>query len=175
MATRCRGAYGRTMGTIQRSLTTFVLVVLVALGVTGCGTHFPADPDGTLDRVSGGVLRVGVSPHEPFTTVSSADPSGSEVALVEAYAESIAAQVVWRTGGEEQLVTQLQHGRLDVVIGGLTDKTPWRDQAGLTRPYTESVDEFGQTRQHVMAAPRGENAFLLSLDTFLQDEGDHQG
>lgn len=159
------------MGTIKRSLTTLVLVVL---GATGCGTHFPADPEGTLDRVSGGVLRVGVSPHGPFTTVSGANPSGSEVALVEAYAESIAARVAWRTGGEEQLVTQLQHGHLDVVIGGLSDKTPWSDQAGLTRPYAETLDEFGQTRKHVMATPRNENAFLLSLDTFLQDEGDHQ-
>lgn len=162
------------MGTIKRSLIPLVLAMLGVLGVTGCGAHFPADPDGTLERVSGGVLQVGVSPHEPFTTVTGAEPSGSEVALVKAYAESVGARIAWRTGGEEQLVTQLEHGRLDVVIGGLTDKTPWSDRVGLTRPYTETVDGFGRTRKHVMATVRGENAFLLDLDRFLQREGEQQ-
>ena len=32
-----------------------------ALALTACGTSFPSDPDGTLDRVSGGTLRVGAS------------------------------------------------------------------------------------------------------------------
>ncbi|GAA1761438.1 transporter substrate-binding domain-containing protein [Kocuria aegyptia] len=145
-----------------------VVVVLVA---TGCAASYPTDPHGTLERVTGSVLRVGISHHEPFVSVAGPAPSGREVELVEQYAATLSAEVEWTADGEEELVDQLEHGRLDMMIGGLTDKTPWQQKVGLTRPYTQATDEFGQTEKRVMAVRRGENAFLLDLDEFLQARG----
>ncbi|CAA9224129.1 MAG: hypothetical protein AVDCRST_MAG52-660, partial [uncultured Blastococcus sp.] len=62
-------------------------LLAVALVLVGCGSvRVPVDPDGTLDRVSGGVLRVGVSPHEPWTTVGTDEPGGIEADLVRGWA-----------------------------------------------------------------------------------------
>lgn len=146
----------------------------LVLVLTGCAAHYPADPHRTLSQVTGGVLRVGVSHNEPFVSVEGPAPSGREVELVEDYATTLNAEVEWTRDGEEELVDQLEHGQLDMMVGGLTDKTPWQKKVGLTRPYTQTVDEFGQTEKHVMAVRKGENAFLLDLDEFLQDRGGQQ-
>ncbi|MET1154857.1 hypothetical protein [Arthrobacter sp.] len=37
------------------------LAVLIMLLISSCGLQVPADPEGTLDRISNGALRVGVS------------------------------------------------------------------------------------------------------------------
>lgn len=136
--------------------------------VTGCVEHFPGDPEGTLTRVTGDTLRVGASANPPFVDSDGARITGSEVRLVEGYALTLNADIEWLQGGEEDLMERLEHGELDLVIGGLTDKTPWTTKAGLTRPYTESMGSFGDRQKHVLAVPLGENAFLLDLDTYLQ-------
>jgi ABC-type amino acid transport substrate-binding protein len=138
--------------------------------LTGCSVSIPSDPDGTLDRVVGGTLNVGVSPNGDFTVVTSGDVSGSEAALVEAFAETIDADIEWTVGSEEALVRALERDDLDLVIGGLTDATPWVAQAGVTRPYDEFTDEDGRTHKLVMLVPMGENAFLTELETFLTHE-----
>jgi len=141
------------------------------IGLVGCSGHFPADPDGTLDRVSGGSLRVGVSHQPPWTDTagenSPDDPGGIEVQLIEDYAESIDADVDWHAGGEEQLIKLLSERELDVVIGGLTDSSPWSSQVALTTDYAESIGVDGKTAKHVMAVQMGENAFMSSLERFL--------
>lgn len=142
-------------------------VVALALLVAGCGVQIPSDPDGTLDRVRGAVLRVGVSPNDPWTEVSGEDVSGVEVALVRAFADSLDASVTWTTGGEEALVGQLERGELDLVIGGLTAASPWAEKAALTTAYTFAVGPDGTDEPHVMAVPMGENSFLVELETFL--------
>ena len=152
-----------------RALLAFALFGAVALlGVlTGCSS-FPADPNGTLDRVRGGVLRVGVSHNEPWVqVVEETDPSGIEPELVQRFAATLQATIEWQPGGEEALMTELEHGRLDLVIGGLTAESPWTDKAAITKPYAEARGREGKTEKHVMAAPLGENAFLLELEKFL--------
>ena len=161
------------MGLVVRKLVIGLGVVLV-LVTTGCAAHYPADPHGTLERVTGSVLRVGISHNEPFVSVAGPEPSGREVELVEDYATTLDAEVAWTADGEEELVDQLEHGDLDMVIGGLTNKTPWKKKVGLTRPYTQTTDEFDQTEKHVMAVRKGENAFLLDLDEFLQAQKGQQ-
>ena len=73
-------------------------------------------------------------------------------------------------GGEEPLIGELEHGRLDLVVGGLTADSPWSDKAAITKPYTEAPDATGKPVGRVMAAPMGENAFLLELEEFLLRE-----
>lgn len=143
-------------------------VLLLVLVLTACGNPFPADPDDTLHRVRGATLRVGLSPHPPWTTVDpDGRPSGREVDLVSEFADRLDAEVSFLVGGEEQLVTRLGQGELDLVIGGLTADTPWSDKVAVTRPYVRTVDTVGEPVELVMAAPMGENAFLRSLETFL--------
>jgi ABC-type amino acid transport substrate-binding protein len=127
-----------------------LLALAAALLAAGC--TYPADPDGTLDRVEGGVLRAGVSP---------SPHSRAEMRLVERFAERLRARVEWVRDGEEHLVKRLEGGDLDVAVGGLTKTSPWKQHAALTRPYDG---------EHVMAAPLGENAWLVRLERFLLEE-----
>ncbi|WP_460774375.1 hypothetical protein [Microbacterium sp. GXF7504] len=149
-----------------RSLGAVVLGAAV-LASAGCGAHIPTDPDGTLDRVRGDELRVGVSPNAGFVEVDGDVPSGTEVRAIEAFADSLEADVSWTVGSEEALVRGLEDDRLDLVAGGITDDTPWVDRAGMSRPYADVTDADGRTRHLVMLVPLGENAFLSELETFL--------
>lgn len=149
-----------------------VLVVLPAM-VAGCSLTIPTDPDDTLTQVTGGTLRVGVSVNPPWTDFpdgTGSDPTGSEVALVEEFAGTLDAEVEWTAGSEEALVGQLERGELDLVIGGLTARSPWSEKAALTYRYTAVTGADGQQELHVMAAPMGENAFLVALERFLLDQ-----
>ena len=152
-------------------------MLLAALGVAlaGCGLQVPADPDGTLDRVSGGTLRAGAIPNGELIRVDDGRVSGGEAELVEAFAESLDARVDWTEGSEEALVRELERGDLDLVVGGFTDATPWIDKAGVTRPYAEIVDEAGMRHKLVMLVPMGENAFLTELETFLSENAPAPG
>lgn len=159
---------------IARLLGRMLVICGVALGLIGCSAHYPADPDGTLDRVSGGSLRVGVSHQPPWTDTagenSPDDPGGIEAQLIEDYAASIDADVEWHAGGEEQLIKLLSERELDVVIGGFSDQSPWSSDVALTTDYAKSVGVDGKTTKHVMAIQMGENAFMTSLERFLLDQ-----
>ena len=146
----------------------WILGVIRAVALAGCSLSIPSDPDGTLERVTGGELRVGVSPSPPWTeTDGPGDPEGTEVDLVEEFADGLGARVVWTEGGEADLVSALERGELDLVIAGFTDTTPWTSIGSMTQPYAESTNEEGKTAKHVMLAPMGENAFLVELERFL--------
>lgn len=151
--------------------------LLLVLVLAGCGTSLPRDPEGTLDRVTGGTLRVGVSFDPPWTEVpaggadlSDRPPPGVEPRLVADFAASLDADVRWTAGGEETLIGELEEGRLDVVVGGLTAASPWSEKVALTRPYVTLTDAHGKPEPHVMAAPMGENAFLVELEMFLLEQ-----
>ena len=133
----------------------------------GCGLSIPADPDDILARVTGTKLRVGVSPNPPWTELGETGPRGTEADLVKAFAQTLDAEVEWVVGGEEALIAALEHGELHLVIGGLTAETPWVEQVAITKPYAETRDARGERQELVMAAPPGENAYLLRLEKFL--------
>ena len=145
--------------------TLLAVALTVVLAAVGCG--IPVDPEGTLERASGGVLRVGMSQHEPWTTLDGGERSGVEVRLIEEFAAERDAEVEWSDGGEEFLIGELHRGALDVVVGGLTARTPWVDQAALTRPYVVLTGPDGSPEPHVMATRMGENALLVALERFL--------
>ena len=140
----------------------------LAAVLAGCGLTVPADPDGTLDAVTGGELRVGTSPDGELVEVSGSEPRGTVVDLVEGFADRIDADITWTVASEETLVRMLETGDLDLVAGGLTPDTPWIDKAGVTRGYP-GIEGAGD-RELVMLVPLGENAFLSSLETYLDEE-----
>lgn len=149
----------------------WALAVAVLL-LAGCSLQVPADPEGTFDRVEGDTLRVGVTHNPPWTeVVDGGDPGGADAALVSEFASRLDAEVDWTVGNEESLVADLEHGALDIVIGGFTDRTPWTEQVAMTVPYAEATGPRGETEKHVMLARMGENRFLLELERFLLDEG----
>jgi polar amino acid transport system substrate-binding protein len=161
---------------LRRLLLLVAAVVLLA----GCGTSllpddYPADPDGTLDRIRAeGVVRVGASPRPGWVEVGGGDPTGREPGLVEAFAESLGADVEWTVTGEEDLVRLLEEGEIDLAVGGFTDTNAWVDKVGLTRPYAE-VEVAGTTEAHVMMVPMGENALQSRLERWLDDHSDEGG
>jgi polar amino acid transport system substrate-binding protein len=110
-----------------------VVAALTALVAAGCGV--PRDPESTLDRVRGGVLRVGVTASEPWTTLEGGRPGGVEVELVERFAGELGARVEWVDGSEADLIGALEMRELDLVVGGLTADTPWQAKAAITRSY----------------------------------------
>ena len=150
-----------------------LLLVAVATSLlASCGVSVPADPNGTLERVTDGTLRVGVSPNPPWTEVTQGgEPTGSEVGLVKEFAATLPAEVSWTVGGEEALIKRLEAGELDLVIGGLTADTPWEKHAAITKPYAEGTGPDDKRIKLVMAAPLGENAYLLRLEKFLLSRG----
>jgi polar amino acid transport system substrate-binding protein len=143
------------------------VLVLLVLGTGACG--MPRDTEGTLERLRGGTLRAGVVAAEPWTAVAGGQPEGVEVDLVRAFAARTGADLVWVEGGETSLVDDLHHGRLDVVVGGLTSSSPWGSQVALTRPYVVVAGPEGTQEQHVMAVRAGENALLVALEHHLAE------
>ena len=148
------------------------VALLVVGGLAGCGVTIPSDPEGTLDRVEGGVLRVGVTEHAPFVEVGPGDPAGDEVDLIAAFADTLDARVAWTVGNEESLASALERGELDVAIGGFTDATPWAERTATTVPYRETTGPDGAPEKHVMLVRMGENRFLVALEEFLLERGE---
>lgn len=140
----------------------------LVVALAGCGLTVPADPDGTLDAVRGHELRVGTSPDGDLVQVADGTPSGSIVDIVDDFADSIDAEPEWTVASEETLVTMLEAGDLDLIAGGMTAETPWVQRAGVSRGYTGIAGAEG--REIVMLVPLGENAFLSTLEAFLDQE-----
>jgi polar amino acid transport system substrate-binding protein len=153
---------------MSRLILALLSITFVCLLAAGCGLTIPADPEKTLERMTGSTMRVGVSPNPPWTVIDGAgEPSGTEVDLVREFAGTLQAQVEWVVGGEQPLIAALERGELQLVIGGFNSETPWTEKAAITKPYAETRDPEGKRKKLVMAAPMGENAFLLALEEFL--------
>src|SRR5919199_5046023 len=120
-------------GLCGRLWAAFVLCALTA----ACA-NLPRDPKGTLRRVQGGRLRVGLVEHPPWVVRTEGEPAGAEVALVRQFASELNASPEWYWGGEQQHMEALERFELDLVAGGLTDDTPWSKYVGLTSPYYEN-------------------------------------
>jgi polar amino acid transport system substrate-binding protein len=109
------------------------LAAALALTLAACG--IPRDPEGTLERVDGGVMRVGITEASPWVELGAEKPDGIEVRLVEQLAEELDAEIEWVEGSEQELFGALAGRDLDLVIGGLTSETPWSAEAAITQPY----------------------------------------
>lgn len=159
----------RAGGYARRVKRLWCLLAVVVIGLTGCG--IPKDPDGTLEAArQRGELIVGASHTDPVLIVDGEAVSGPEAELIEAFAAGESMTVRWVPGGEEKLVRMLEHGDIDVMVGGLTDTSPWSDKVGLTRSWAEDVDEYGDPIKRVVAVPLGENALIAALERFFDEE-----
>ncbi|KJL44130.1 hypothetical protein [Microbacterium trichothecenolyticum] len=144
-----------------------VPLLVLTLCVAGCAITVPSDPQGTLDRARGGELRAGASASGELVTVDGSDVGGSLAGIVEEFADSIDAKVVWTVGSEEDLVDGLEGGDLDLAIGGMTDATPWSQSVGVTRGYAGVPGARGPV---VVLLPMGENAWQAAIEAYLDRE-----
>jgi polar amino acid transport system substrate-binding protein len=111
-----------------------ILITLLALSIFGC-TSLPRDPKETLRQIHSRPVRVGLVEHPPWVVRTNGEPAGVEVDLIRNFASELGTTTDWHWGGEQEQLEALQHYQLDVVIGGLTDRTPWAKYVGLTSPY----------------------------------------
>jgi polar amino acid transport system substrate-binding protein len=136
-----------------------LVVVLLAVA---CG--LPRDPDGTLQRVRGGVVRVGVAENPPWVTMTPNGAEGVEPTLIRQIADSLGARIEWIRGAESELLAELEERKLDLVLAGLTADLPWKAKVAFTKPF---YDDPRTKKKHVMAAPPGENAWLVFVERQL--------
>jgi polar amino acid transport system substrate-binding protein len=122
-----------------RRLVVIVVSCLLALSCAG----LPRDPEGTLRRVQGGRLRVGLVEHPPWVVRTAGEPAGVEVELVRRFAAELNATPEWHWGGEQRHMEALERFELDLVVGGVTKSTPWSKYVGLTGPYFEETYAVG--------------------------------
>jgi polar amino acid transport system substrate-binding protein len=117
-------------------------MLLAAVAAAGC--QYPRDPDGTLNRVEGGVMRVGVTETDPWVLLDGDEPtSGVEVELARRFARDLGARIEWVPGTEEELVDAAKEGQVDLVLAGLTTKSRWKKDVAFTRPYVETRSLVG--------------------------------
>ena len=116
--------------------------LLVALAAGGC--QYPRDVEGTLDRVEGGTLRVGVIHDPPWVDlVGGPAPVGVEPQLVRRFADELEAEIEWVEGPESDLVEAMRGFQLDLIIGGLDRHWPYGVEVALTRPFVDTEVEIG--------------------------------
>jgi polar amino acid transport system substrate-binding protein len=116
---------------------------LLALVVAGAACQFPRDVEGTLDRVEGGTLRVGVIEDPPWVELGGPEPRGLEPTLVRRFADGLGAEVEWIEATESDLVDALAGFQIDLIIGGLDRSWVYGREVALTRPYIDTEVEIG--------------------------------
>jgi polar amino acid transport system substrate-binding protein len=127
-----------------------LVIVLLSAAVAVPACQYPRDPDGTLNRVEGGVMRVGVTEADPWVLLEGDRPvGGAEVELARRFARDVGARIEWVQGSEEELVDAAKEGQVDLILGGLTNKSRWKKDVAFTRPYVET--------RLVVGVPAGES------------------
>ena len=115
-------------------MRTLALVTLLA-ALLAAGCQYPRDPDGTLNRVEGGVMRVGVTAADPWVLLGGEEPSGGvEVEIARRFARDVGARIEWVHGSEEELVDAAKEGQVDLILASLTSKSRWKKDVAFTRP-----------------------------------------
>lgn len=152
-----------------------LLLLTCLLFLTISCSNLPRDPKETLRRVQMQPMRVGLVEHPPWVIRTDGEPRGAEVELIREFANGLGTTPQWHWGGAQQQMEALEDYGLDLVIGGFTSSSPWKDYVGFTAPYFEetvspSPGSAAKTVKHVMAVPPGENGFIKRLDEFLHQK-----
>ncbi len=137
-------------------------IFFIFLFFWGCGPY-PKDARGTLQKVKNDTLKVGLAVGQDRAFIRNGEPAGKEVELAKAFAQELNTEIEWIVGDESELVPQVEKAEIHLLIGGFTQKSPWKKHLGFTKPYATVGN-----KKHVLAIPPGENAFLMRLEQFLR-------
>lgn len=121
---------------------------LIALLLSAC--NYPMDSAGTLNRVRGGEMRVGVAENPPWVIIDGDHVRGVEPSLIAEWAHSLNARIIWVRAAPEDLVEALHRREIDVMAAGLERTTPHRAKLAMTQPYVST--------QWRIALPPGQTA-----------------
>ncbi|WP_052003189.1 transporter substrate-binding domain-containing protein [Microvirga sp. BSC39] len=125
-------------------MRTRIAAILIGLLATGGCSDFPKDNAETLKQLRAGrEMKVGVAHNPPWTVVADGRIDGVEPALVTQWAQSLGTKARVITGPADDLVEALYRRELDVLVMGLTDKTPHSGQLALSQPYLEVKTHIG--------------------------------
>lgn len=133
------------------------LLAIPVLMLASCG--LPKDAEGTLDAVRAAHrIRVG------FIAEGAAPlPRPEAAALLRRLAAATGARPVAVTGDAEPLLSRLEDGDLDLVLGRFTRKTPWRTLVTLSPPL--ATEKQRDTEIVLAAAMRnGENEWVALVE-----------
>jgi membrane-bound lytic murein transglycosylase MltF len=130
-------------------------LIVCVLFITSC--DIPQDSSSTFEIARKSSLKIGVVSNPPFSELEG-DFSGTEIDILQQFAEAKNLKLHFSTGSESALISMLETGELHVVIGGFEKETLWKERAGLTSPYDES---------HVMLVQKGENRLVYELESFF--------
>ncbi len=132
----------------RSSKSTAFAAGLLALATNACG--IPRDTEGTQERIQHeGLLRAGLVRHEPWAYLQDGKPAGPEVEAVEQLAAKLGARVAWTVAPESELVHGLKERALDLVVGGISAKSPWVKELGAGQPFL--------TTRLLVGAPPGQS------------------
>jgi polar amino acid transport system substrate-binding protein len=146
----------------------YVVFVCLSCTLIGCD-EFPKDTHHTLQHIqSRGVLRIGAIDQAPWAYREEGVAKGIEIKLAVVFARSLGVEPHIEFLSEADATEYLRQHQIDLMLGGLTNASPRKDEVGLTRNYFQTGDE--QTYEHVLAVPKGENGFLVRLETFLKQQ-----
>ena len=134
------------------------LTVLCAVWLAACG-GIPKDPEGTLERVrADGRFRVGI-----IASGGTRTASDRECAFLDQVAKASGAKAVSVQDAAEPLLEDLEHGRVDLVIGELASDSPWAQRVTILPPIGIKVDGEQRILSSAMAR-NGENAWIMLLE-----------
>jgi hypothetical protein len=83
-------------------------------------------------------------------------------AFLAAVSRATGARAAVRQGAAEPLLLDLEAGKLDLVIGAISPKSPWAAEVAILRPIAEPT-----APQHLVVTPvarNGENKWIMLLE-----------
>ncbi|MFT3742549.1 MAG: transporter substrate-binding domain-containing protein [Gammaproteobacteria bacterium] len=110
-----------------------------------------------------GTIEVGVIENFPWAYGEKAHYRGVEVTLIQAWSQQLGIKPVWHSLEREKALIALKNGILDVVIGGLTDDSPWKKEVTLTHCFYEENFYVGLSFHNVLNA---KNHPKVAVDSF---------
>jgi len=126
--------------------------------------NYPRDTAGTLERVRAGhILRVGLVAGE-----AEARDREKIAAYLERVRRATGAKLVVTRGAAESLLLRLDQGALDLVIGDMSENTPWIADVMVIEPISETM--LGKDR--ILLSPiarNGENRWIMLLERAVRD------
>ena len=137
-----------------------IALPLLLLLASAC-SDFPRDSAGTSDRLQGGELWVGV------TESAHADELRD---LASALAKTHRATLRLEAGAVETLLTRVEAGELDLVVGDFDKHSPWAKRVTFSKPAAGADAPI----QAVAATRNGEHRWAMTVDKAIAARGGGQ-
>ena len=121
------------------------MIALIMITGVSCD-RFPRDPDHTLEKVQNSNLPVGITENPPYVIFGKDGPSGKEIEMIKSFAQSLNAEVEWVKGCEEEIMTMLKEGQVNLCAGGFNTKSVWKKHVYFTTPHDTIIYRWGTPR-----------------------------